>query len=90
MKFRLEYDSNSYIDIDTQERPDGAGFNEGAGVTESVGLKDDLDGNAAYNDAIDGLESLILSQACAGIDVTTPQYRQAFISAVDAIGNNYY
>ncbi len=44
--------------------------------------------NPAYNAAIDGLESLILAQACAGIDITTDQYAQAVRVAVEAIANH--
>ena len=41
-----------------------------------------------YDSAIDGLESLILAQACAGIDVTSKEYIRALESAIDGISNN--
>lgn len=36
---------------------------------------------------IDGLEALVLAQYSAGIDVTTPQYKEALLGALDAISN---
>ena len=39
------------------------------------------------NAAIDGLESLILAHACAGIDVTLPAYIEGIETAVAAIEN---
>ena len=41
-----------------------------------------------YNAAIDGLESLILAHACAGIDVRSPAYVEGVETAVDAVANN--
>ena len=41
-----------------------------------------------YNAAIDGIESLILAQACAGIDVQSDAYLEALDTAIDAISNN--
>lgn len=41
-----------------------------------------------YNAALNGIESLILAQACAGIDVTTQQYSEALTTALDALDNN--
>lgn len=38
--------------------------------------------------AIDGIESLILAHACAGIDITTPAYLEGIETAVEAIDNN--
>jgi len=42
-----------------------------------------------YNAAIDGLESLILAHACAGIDITSPAYLEGIETAEAAIGNNF-
>ena len=41
-----------------------------------------------YNAAIDGLESLILAHACAGIDVRSPAYLEGVETAIDAVANN--
>jgi hypothetical protein len=42
-----------------------------------------------YNAAIDGLESLILAHACAGLDVASPAYLEGVETAVEAITNHY-
>jgi hypothetical protein len=42
-----------------------------------------------FNFAIDGIESLILAAACAGIDITAPAFLQAIETAVDAASNTY-
>jgi hypothetical protein len=51
--------------------------------------KDEPDYDVEYEAAIDGFESLILGLACAGVDISTEQFREGVVSAVDAIGNNY-
>jgi hypothetical protein len=43
-----------------------------------------------YNSAIDGLESLILAHACAGVDVESPAYVEGVETAVEAITNHAY
>ena len=40
-----------------------------------------------YNARVDGLESLILACACAGVDVETREFDEAVNTAVDAILN---
>jgi hypothetical protein len=42
-----------------------------------------------YNAAIDGLESLILAHACAGIDVESPAYLEGIETAADALANQF-
>ena len=42
----------------------------------------------AFNHRIDGIESLILAHACAGVDVCSEAYLEALDTAVDAIQNN--
>lgn len=42
-----------------------------------------------YNAAIDGVESLLLALACAGVNVGTSQYADAVLAAVNAIGDNF-
>ena len=41
-----------------------------------------------YNMAIDGLEAFLLSLAGAGVDMTTPQIKEAIESAAEALGNS--
>jgi len=48
------------------------------------------DGNfceCCYDRVVDGIESLILAHACAGIDVTAPPYIEGIQTAVEAAGN---
>jgi predicted nucleic acid-binding Zn-ribbon protein len=55
--------------------------------TIASGLKDP--NNAQLNAAIDGLESLILAHACAGVHVESPAYIEGIETAVDAIFNHF-
>ena len=41
-----------------------------------------------YNSAIDGLESMVLAHACAGIDVRDARYVGGIGTALDAISNH--
>jgi hypothetical protein len=43
--------------------------------------------NRQYNAAVDGLESLILAHACAGVNVESPAYIEGIETAVDAVAN---
>jgi len=45
--------------------------------------------NRQYNAAVDGVESLILAHACAGVDVESPAYLEGIETAVDAIANEF-
>jgi hypothetical protein len=45
-------------------------------------------GERLYNAAIDGLESLILAHACAGIDVNSAAYLEGIETAVDSAANH--
>ena len=44
---------------------------------------------ASYNSAIDGLESLVLAHACAGVDVEDPRYVAGIAAALEAISNHH-
>lgn len=61
----------------------------GGGIIDSLLREGMTELNSSTDAAIDGLESLILAQAMAGIDITTPAYKEAIEVAVDAIGNKY-
>jgi hypothetical protein len=61
---------------------------DGGGSIQSD-LKDYEDEDAGdYNSAIDGIESLILAHACAGVDIVSKAYVEGLQSALDAIANN--
>ena len=56
-------------------------------------LHDDVNPNDSneveYDAAINGVESLILSLACEGIDVSTPEFVSAINTTLDKIANFY-
>lgn len=54
----------------------------------SSNLKSNQPGDSLFNAAVDGLETLVLAQACAGIDVSTPAFTQSLESAIESIANN--
>lgn len=73
------------VNLDTED--------PGAGAISSD-LHEMPDGNNAdgndyrYDGAMDGIEALILAQACAGIDIESPAYIEAIETAVQACANN--
>ena len=42
-----------------------------------------------YNASMNGIESLILAHACAGVDITTKEYIIGIETAVHGCANNY-
>lgn len=63
--------------------------------TEGVKAEYEADGSEEaqlaelYNAAIDGIESLVLALACAGIDVSEPQIVEAVETAIAACAQEY-
>ena len=51
--------------------------------------EDDVEDRESFNNAMDGLESIILAHAVAGIDVTSPDYIEGIETAVQSCGSNY-
>jgi hypothetical protein len=41
-----------------------------------------------YNSAMDGIESLILACACAGIDIEDERFIEAITTSVESVANN--
>jgi len=62
-------------------------FVDESGGNINTNFKEGSD-DAAYDSAIDGLESLILAHACAGIDISKPKYREGIATALEAISNS--
>ena len=58
-------------------------------ITSDLKSSSQIVANGLYSAAIDGLESLILAHACAGIDVAAPGYIEGIETAVDAIANHF-
>lgn len=46
------------------------------------------DGEPEFNNAMDGIESLILAQFCSGVDVTDYRYIEGLESAIQGIADN--
>lgn len=46
-------------------------------------------GAKTFNAAMDGIESMILAHACAGIDIESPAYIEGIDTAVNACGENF-
>jgi hypothetical protein len=62
---------------------------QGLGGTITSNLRQEVNvSDTKYLAAIDGLESLILAHACAGIDISSPAYLEGIETAVEAIANN--
>lgn len=63
----------------------------GSGSITSTDLKTkhNNEEDELYNTAMDGIETLILAHACAGIDINTPEYIEGIKIAVNACVNNF-
>lgn len=63
----------------------------GSGSITSTDLKTEHNDkeDELYNASIDGIESMILAHACAGIDINTPEYIEGIETAVNACANNF-
>jgi hypothetical protein len=89
MKHIIQFSSDEFIEL--EYTPGGSSIISSYGLkfdeTDSI-FGDETEALAAYNGAIDGLEQLILAQACEGIDVTSDTYHRAIISAIEGINNN--
>jgi len=92
------------VDEETESHDDADGANDDSNGDDDAG-KEDLDDSddvgdqdearvaredkLCYSAAIATLESLVLAQFCAGIDVSTPQYRSALVTTWDSLLNRY-
>lgn len=71
-----------------EECPDCGGLSCYGHCENGKEQEDDCFGRAEYNKIMDGIESLILAQACAGINVESLEYIESLQTALDQIGNN--
>lgn len=74
------------------EFPGGGCIEVYPGRLESHNLKVDVDEDhfsAVYNAAIDGIESLLLAMASAGIPMDTPQMKEAVSTAVATVSDKF-
>lgn len=79
---------NDAVSITVERDDDGS--QSGSIITSGLhGQEGDEDYNEEYEAAIDGFESFLLSLYSAGVDVSTQAFKDAIITTIDAIGNNY-
>ena len=71
------------LDRDNAAKEPGSGT-----ITSDLKRTDGHAIDRIYNAAIDGLESLILAHACAGVNVESPAYVEGIETAVEAIANH--
>lgn len=85
----IRLSGGDYIEVETSYGPDGliGGHIKLSTLKVAGRYLDDED--RAYNAAVDGMESLILAQACVGMDVEHPDYVEAVNTAFEAINNNF-
>ena len=70
---------------------------DGGGASLSSDLKDnsgavtleESEQIESYNSAMDGIESMILAHACAGIDIESPEYLEGIETAVLSCGSQF-
>ena len=65
--------------------------NDGGGSITSASLKTEHEDeeDELYNAAMDGIESMILGHAIAGVDIESPAYLQGIEDAVNGCANNF-
>ncbi|MDG1950091.1 MAG: hypothetical protein P8J32_04745 [bacterium] len=60
---------------------------DGSALTSELKGEDNQE-DELYNAAVDGIESLILAHAAAGIDIENPAYIEGIETAAEAAANN--
>ena len=78
-----ETDNPKYIRIDCSE------VSPGGSIESNLKVYDPDENTDEYNAAIDGMESTILAMACAGFNVESPAFKEAILTTLDAIENNF-
>ncbi len=61
---------------------------DGSHIGEDVQGEEEVSGRLQYNGAVDGILSMILAHAVAGIDVESPAYLEGIETAMEAAGEN--
>jgi hypothetical protein len=72
------------LDRRNSARESGAGA-----ITSDLKVPGRTAADRLCNAAVDGIESLILAHACAGVDVTSPAYLEGVETAVEAVANHF-
>ena len=84
MKLMLGGHSNYFIELELDGR---GGGKLTSNLKDEESANDGEDDVYEYNIAIDGIEALVLAQACAGVNIQTPEYAAALLTAVVAVQN---
>lgn len=58
-------------------------------IPESTESEEDVANRKLYNAAIDGIESMVLGHAVAGVDIENDDYLEGLDAALQACGNNF-
>ena len=69
----------------TSEMHDKPNYDE---CSNKADRQEEYESTLRYNGAIDGIESMVLAHAMAGIDITTPAYIEGIETAEQGAGNN--
>lgn len=56
--------------------------------SQSEADDDEVIGRLAFNAGLDVLESLVISHACAGVDVEDSRYRAGLVDTLEAMANH--
>lgn len=62
-------------------------FNKETSAIRVTDIKEEIRKRNLFNAVMDGFESIILSHAVAGIDVTSPAYLEGLETAIQAVGD---
>ncbi len=57
-------------------------------ITAAESIRRDSIDRVIWNLQMDALESLILAAACAGVDIDSPEFKQALSTSLEAIAND--
>ena len=85
LKMVCEHCGDSNCDFDC---PDALNWASSQDLEDQQSNMAELAGHKSYNDVIDGLLSMILSHAIAGLPVESAMYLEGIETALDAVGNN--
>jgi len=82
-------DGSSVITVEVLPTPDEDGYVFG-NVTSTVKItEDDLDeSDSQYNAACEGIEALLLSLACSGVDISGENWHNGITDALNSCSNN--
>lgn len=84
----IEHDSDLKESCPVCSQPDCFFDCEMSQAEDSPESEEDARSRIEYNAAVDGITSMILAHAIAGIDVETPAYIEGIETSVQAAGDN--